>query len=996
MYSTCHRHLIFAAYVVFASCGVAVGAAPTTTERLSDEYVMRSWEVDGGLPGNSVTGIAQTPDGYLWVATQNGLARFDGARFTIYSHENTPGLETNRVRSVFAARNGDLWLGLDRGGVVRKHGDRFEVVVPILRDGKHSAWTNPFAEDAEGAIWYGWGAGRSVILWKNGLRKEFHVGLPGVATGENTFVKADADGKIWYWMRDSCGLFDGTAFQTIDAEGGDRVHLAMSRKGGMLATRGDQLVWYSPGGTRKDLANLTPCGGGTAVNFLLEDHAGDIWIATRGSGLFRWRNGAFVQVPTSHNDVLTLEEDREGNLWAGTRGGGLNQVRPLRFFLHKAEQGLVNDNVVSICQTTQGKLWLAPVRSPPVCSIDVGKRSFARLPGWVNPPEKWRVAAMCPDGTGGVWFACWTGRGLMHWHDGGFYQDNLRDPCTAVLQDHRGALWVATIHGPLILHRDGTDTPMPQENGLKEVRALAEDGRGSVWAGTDGGLVFRKMDDGFVPVPLQGALPPGSIRFIVPDGKETVWIAAYEGGIYRWRGGEVARLPHDVGLPSSDIRSLLIEPNGNFWIGTGQGLFFVARADIEAAVEGRRPQMNATSFGRGDGLPSTEFDFGFRNATARTGDGHLWFATYRGALEIIPQETLPNAAPLPLRIEEIQSGEMVLPTDSRQGFILPPRPGPLKIHFTLPQLGSPERLRFRYRLSGYWENEWVSTAGERTATFPRLPPGDYRFEVAASVANGPWLPTVSLPFQVRAAWWETDWIHLVEGLFGGLALIGVVRFFVRRRLNARMRMLEQENTLERERTRIARDIHDELGANLTQIAITSKLAKLDPANAVSGHIDEIATVARNTVESLDEIVWAINPRHDTLASLTEYIGKFTVNFLTASGIACKLDIPKYLPPSPLGSNLRHHLFLSVKEALNNIVKYADASEVRLEATYTGNLLRVVLADDGCGFEVGCEQDDANGLRNMRGRMEDVGGKCGIESRIGGGTRVIFELPLTEG
>jgi signal transduction histidine kinase len=526
---------------------------------------------------------------------------------------------------------------------------------------------------------------------------------------------------------------------------------------------------------------------------------------------------------------------------------------------------------------------------------------------------------------------------------------------------------------------------------------LAEDAAGRIWVGTEGGLVFQGRDDRFVPVPLPGANPGESIQFIVPDGKDALWIGAMDGGLYHWYDGKVMRLPRDAGLPVNDLRSLLIDTDGDFWFGTGKGLFRVPRRDLEKALGFDPQSMRVTTFGRHDGLPSMEFSRGFRNAATQTHDGHLWFATSRGALEITPPESGEAALPLPPLIEGIEINGKSQPIENREKLILPPRLGPLQIHYTLPDMSSPERLRFRYRLVGFGDNKWVSAATERTANFSHLPPGDYRFEVVAAEGNGPWQSaTASLRFIVLAAWWETAWFRLVAGLLVVLALIWTVRCVVRRRMRIRMRILEQENALERERTRIARDIHDELGANLTQIAISSKLAKLDPAHAVSVHIDEIATAARGTMESLDEIVWAINPRHDTLSSLVEYIGKFAVNFLTASGIACKLGIPENLPPRPLGSNVRHHLFLVVKEALNNAVKYAGAGAVRLEVGLAGDLLRVVVADDGCGFELGSERADGNGLRNMSERMAEAGGECRIESHIGEGTRVIFELPLTDG
>jgi len=310
-------------------------------------------------------------------------------------------------------------------------------------------------------------------------------------------------------------------------------------------------------------------------------------------------------------------------------------------------------------------------------------------------------------------------------------------------------------------------------------------------------------------------------------------------------------------------------------------------------------------------------------------------------------------------------------------------------------LGYPDQIRFRYRLVENGDEEWISAGAERTATFTHLSAGSYRFEVAAELASNQLPPeTATLAFTIRAAWWETEWFRIGAVLAGSLGLGFLVRFVVKRRMRARMLRLTQKHALERERTRIARDIHDELGANLTQITFATQLAKMGPPESVSGHINQIAALARGTVDSLDEIVWAINPRCDHLSALVEYMGKFAVNFLDASGIKCRLELPQDLPAWPMNSAARHHLFMGVKEALNNAAKYSGATLVQIKATLEGTLFRIEIFDHGCGFEIKNVDADGNGLKNMRERLSEVGGACGIESSPGQGTRITFALPLS--
>jgi len=267
--------------------------------------------------------------------------------------------------------------------------------------------------------------------------------------------------------------------------------------------------------------------------------------------------------------------------------------------------------------------------------------------------------------------------------------------------------------------------------------------------------------------------------------------------------------------------------------------------------------------------------------------------------------------------------------------------------------------------------------------------------VQAREPRGEWLTPASMAITVPASWWQTLWFRSSIVILGIFASGFIARAVERQRVRARMRVLEQERAVERERARIARDIHDELGANLTQITLVGSLAKIDEPQAVPGHINEIACLASRTVDLLDEIVWAVNPHNDTLFALTEYLGEFAPKFLLSSGISCRVEIADDLPLHALASNVRHHLFLVAKETLNNIVKHAKAQSVEIKIGISDSTLQLTIVDDGQGFELGSEGRDANGLRNMRERMAEIGGEYCIESRPGEGTRVLMQLLLPD-
>jgi signal transduction histidine kinase/ligand-binding sensor domain-containing protein len=982
------RFHLFIAQLVFAWAVVTVPqseSAPVVATDgsipVSEDYVLRTWGMEEGLPSNRVTSLTQTPDGYLWVGTLGGLTRFDGVRFTTFHAENTPGLESDRVDALFTARDGNLWVGLDRRGVARRVGDRFHVIAPLAP--LTTGWTTSFAQDASGAVWFGYEDPVKVSRWVEGQLTD-HSKQDGLAVGNRgahgNKVASTANGTIWYANTAGCGPFDGKRFQSIDPAGGGGEHLAPAGDGGMWAKRGYRLVRYHPDGSQETVADLSAL----FVSMMMEDSSGTLWVGTSNAGLMRFRDGNWARVPVEGGSVSSVFEDREGDIWVGTPSAGVSRLHARRFHLRQTKDGLLDDDTFSVCADNEGRLWVAGRNNMLVRATDATNRRFTVPSGW---PDGLRgIMTVHSDPTGGVWVG--TGNGLLHMSEGTFRRESLLNPVTALLVDRNEILWAAIIKGPLVRRQAGQDVRMPETGGLIRVISLAEDAAGRIWAGTEDGLVFQKSGEPFVPVPLPGAQPGDGIRFIVPDGPDTVWIGALRGGLYRWRDGRISRLPGGAGLPIDDLRSLMITAEGDFWLGTASGLLRVARDEIEPVMDGRQASLHCTAYGRDDGLPSTEFSLGFRGATTRTPDGHLWFATARGALEILPKEKpSPAIAALPMLIEEVRVGGTAMGLNGDVGLLIPPRSGPLEIRYTLAQLSGSERLRFRYRLSGLGSGAWVDTDRQRTALFTYLPPGDYRFEVAAAGADGTWLPTTaSLALTVRATWWETSWFRSVVGLLGALALAALVKFAVKRRMRARMRKLEQENALERERTRLARDLHDQVGASLTHIALQVEAATSPDSRA------RLADSVRQTVDDLDGVVWATNPINDTLDSLLQYLVRFSWDFLKPADVRLRIDFPDEVPSRILPPEFRYHVLLVVREALNNAVKYSAASEIHLGASFSSAALTITVADNGRGFDPVTCGAGGNGLSNMRQRAATLSGECRIDSRPGAGARVTLIVP----
>ena len=954
------------------------------------------------MPDHHVGSVARSADGFLWLTTYGGLARFDGLRFERMGKDAVPGLTTPWVAPVHVARDQTLWLGLERGGVVRwKRDGVAEEVLPVQPRAAQALWPTSFAEDREGAVWFGFAHEAKVFRWRAGELRAFTAN-EGVPPGNWVSVLASARGEIWCATYSGCARFDGERFVAVDVGWERRKRLAPSAAGGMWAAGDARLFKYSDTGEKSLVANLAAPPPGVAVEQLLEDREGRLWIGTWGAGLYVYDKGELERVPTSFGRISVLELDGEDNLWVGIWGGGLDRITPRRFFLHRAGRDLSEDGLASIAIEASGRRWAIDRRGVPAVGEPAGAGRFSIPSGW---PANRFARVVSVDAEGEVWIG--TDSGLLRWREDGFVEEAPREAVSAIFADGANGVWVATAAGGV--HRRGPDgsRPVNFDRPLREVRAMARDAAGRMWFGTRDGSVFHAAEDRLHPVALPGAGGDETVRHIVPDG-ENVWIGTLLGGLYRWRAGEVTRLPDDATLPLAEFRVLHIQTvntdsgraagSGDdvFWLGTAQGLFSTTRREIERRLGLPGLPIGARRHRGNDGLPALEFVEGGMGGLSLGRDGRPWFATNRGALEIragggVARGTAAaKGAERRVLIETASLGGQALPSAKSGGWKLPPRPGPVRIRYTLPELREPEQVRFRHRLLRFGDEEWSLAGPDREAVFLGLAPGSYRFEVAAGLGGDAWLQGVAaVEFSVEATWWQRTPFRLF--LLGVLAM--AIWGGVTLRARARIRRAEQAQAVERERTRIARDMHDELGANLTQIGATSSLAQGEPPESAAARFREIAETARRSVEALDEIVWAVNPRYDSLAGTIEYLAKYAVRFLSSAGVARELDLPSEPPDLPMAADRRHHLLLVVKEALNNAVKHARPKRVRFAAEIGRGVLRVSVEDDGAGFDFEHAGGFSNGLRNMRERMAAAGGSLLIERPAGGGTRVVVELPL---
>jgi signal transduction histidine kinase len=467
------------------------------------------------------------------------------------------------------------------------------------------------------------------------------------------------------------------------------------------------------------------------------------------------------------------------------------------------------------------------------------------------------------------------------------------------------------------------------------------------------------------------------------------------------------------GLFSDEIFEILQDDEGWLWMSCSRGVFRVRKQELYDLDEGRRTTATSIAYGKADGLESIQCSGIAKPAGWKSRDGRLWFATSKGVIAVDPKTTKVSHVPPPVFIEELLADRKpfeclnslagavdAVPSlgDLGSGMLrLPPGRGELEFHYTALNLQAPESCLFRYKLEGV-DSEWVEAGTRRTAHYNNVYPGHYRFRVSACNKEGVWNESGDvLAFELRPHFWQTWWWRGAVALVVVGGASGSARYLTWKRMQRRLELMEQRHAIEKERGRIAKDIHDDLGSSLTRIMMLGERAEdgLSNREDVSTHVRKIVTSARNTVQALDEIVWAVNPENDTLEGLVEYISHYADEFFENTNVSCRLEMPVQLPALSLSAEARHDLFLAVKEAFNNILKHSQASSVCVQVASTDSTVAVLIEDNGCGFNPGKLPGGrkGNGLMNMRKRIEGLGGHFEMTTVPAHGTKLTFSVRL---
>lgn len=967
-------------------------------------YLVDSWQIDEGLPQNSVTSMVQSRDGYLWLGTFNGLVRFDGVRFTVFNSHNTPALDSSRIVRVWEDASGTLWIGTESGGIIRRERGAF-IPAPLPRATQPSQPLYFCDGDTIGEVWITLSSGRLVHFANNEIedrREAWGLGnlTPLAPFRDKGRVTLFTDRGMYYYRDNTFVPVSGEAPQFPN--NGDV--LARARGGGWWRTFDGRIVKFEEDRIVRDVGAVAAINAPVAV--LFEDRDNSLWIGAAGAGAIRVdpdgsREIIGDQYGLGHTHVRSILEDTEGNIWLGTDGSGLFRLRRGAFSVIDKRGGLGSDVALAIVEDDEG-VWIGTNGGGLTHLGNDGPRTFLS-PNNLPIVHVWNLLR---DREGTLWIGTWGG-GLFRRRNGRFEEaSELSFPSGVVLasfEDKNGALWFGGQDGLIRWHK-GKARRYTMADGLShnDVRVIIGDGEGGLWIGTNGGGLNHFKNGKFTALRRAQGLADDSIWSLCLDSENTLWMGSFGGGLGCLRNERISSFSTEDGLPSNVICSIT-EVDDYLWVTSYNGIFRLKKTDLHEFLRARGQKLECNVFTKSDGIPSRECTGSFQPAACKTRDGRLIFPTVKGVAIVDPRTIAARPAPLPVIIEEGEFGGTAVPLANASSIVIPGGQQQIQFRYTGLNFSAPEKVRFRYKLIGL-DRDWQDAGTRRTAYYSHLPPGDYTFHVIASNNQGVWNRIGSvLAVRVVPAFWQTWWFLAACVVLVGSAITGAVRYLEVRQLQRRMEMLEHQHALEKERSRIAKDIHDDLGASLTQITLLSELARTDlprPAEAES-HIRQISTTARDLTRAMDEIVWAVNPQNDSLEDLITYSVKFAQEHLRLARIRCRVDAPANLPALTLSADIRHNLFLAIKEAINNVAKHSKATEAWFRLRNDEDGFTIEIEDNGQGLppaalsgqpEKLATPGSHNGLRNMQRRLREVGGIFEAKKSKTGGALIRLRLP----
>jgi ligand-binding sensor domain-containing protein/two-component sensor histidine kinase len=953
-----------------------VSAPPITP---AQKLPFKNYSTKDGLIHNNVRCLCQDSLGYLWVGTTEGISRFDGAAFSSYvlkqdTLSSRSGPLGTYVNAFLEDREKTLWIGLNMNGGLARF-NRFDQTFTRYKFSPDSSslsnWVNAVLQDVEGTIWIGTDDG--LFRFEGGVFRRSYADVLGPSVPIQALYE---DGHGTIWIATSLGLFQrgpkaGTELIHIDGLRGIQFNRLMEGKEGVLWIGTDdigliRLETLSHGGRPSfHFSSYTTANGlpSNTVHDILLDDSGILWLATQaGLCKFDLATKQIVTYTTANglpsDNLFSILQDQEKNIWMGS-SKGISKLTGETFANYGEVEGLPFESSLRMSSARDDKLWF--VGNGGACYFKGGAFIV------VEALRGGYILSVAVEKNGAVWFG--TGDGATRWEKGKVVSHYTSknglgaDRIHYVFQDSRGAMWFGHENGASRLYQGKFchfKSPL--------IVGIAEDRDSTLW--------FASWSNGIYKLP-KASLWNGDwtavripidirTRAIICDEENKLWIGTRLNGVYRYdpESGSLMNYTTANGLSSNFVHSIFQDSKGDFWFGTTRG---VNRFD------GNKMRQYSTR----DGLAGDDVF-----CSVEDKQGYLWFATGTGISRYNRAQERAVYLPPPVHVTRFQIFGEEVPL--REGTVLSAHQHSVSFDYVGISFKDETQLRYQYCLRGL-DQTWSELTERHFVNYTNLSPGEYTFEVRARNVDGVWSAQPAVfSFTIASPIWKRWWFLALSAV----ALAGLVISIYKYRIN---RLLG----LERMRSRIATDLHDEIGTSLSSLALISEMTRRDtPPDSprVSERLKSISETARRLVDTMHDIVWSIDPNKDTLEDIVLYMRQYAAEVLETKGIEFQFITPTDTKSLSLAMDVRHHLYLIFKEGINNIVRHSGCSRVDISVRLQQRKLIFEIKDNGCGFnrsEIGA----GNGLKNMRSRARAIRTALTIDTRPGEGTKIALEVPL---
>lgn len=1003
-----------------------------------------NYGTEQGLALSSVLCSASDKAGNLWFGTAGGgVSRYDGKNFTNYTIAQ--GLASNLVLYIVEDKEGNLWFGTTSG--VSKY-DGYRFINYTTTQGLGGNFVFSVIQDRSGSLWFGTNGGASKY---NGKSFTNYTTAQGLAGNNIRSIIQDKSGNLWFGTAtEGVSKFDGTSFTHYTTTQG----LVNNNISSILQDKAGNLWFGTNGGVSKyqgnSFTNYTTTEGlaGSYITSIAEDRNGNLWFGTHTKGVSKYDGNRFTNYTKAQgladDNISSILQDKGGNLWLTSfEGGGVSKYGGNSLTSYTMNQGLTGNFILSIIQDKAGNLWFATYEGG-VSKFD-GKRftNYSTAQGLADM----LVWSMIQDKAGNIWFG--TDRGGVTKFDGETFtnyttaQGLASNTVYSIAQDKNGNLWFGTNEGASKF--DGacfTNYTTAQGLAGNNIQSIIEDKAGNIWFGTHDDGASKYNGNGFTKYAMPEGLVSNTVYSVIQDKAKNIWFATNEGAS-KYDGKKFTNYTTTQGLADNYLWTVAEDPTRNIiWFGTNMGL---SGLNLKPSENSNRQDNMFETFNKNTGYPIKDIS---RSPCFIDNKGIIWFGSAHTELIRFDYEAVnKNTEPLILKIQGIKVnneticwnnllgrrqgdekpdslsmlnemitsfGKVLSPAvldsirkkyeDIQLSGVAPFYPVPvnlvlsynnnsISIEFAAIEPALQKQVNYQYKLEGY-NKDWSSLSNNSTAVFGNMRQGHYTFKLKAVSSSGVWSET-DYSFSVLPPWWATWWAYTLYALLVGIVVYTLYRNHIQglKRIQA-AKIAAMIATQEEERQRISKDLHDDIGARLTNINILSALGqqKINEPQETSDYLKRISNEIQTSVEALDDIVWSIDSKNDSIEEITARMRRYAADVFDKPAIQYTFETDEQSLPATLFIGKRRDLFFVFKETINNIQKHAVATEVTINLEAKDNNLLMQVTDNGKGFDTD-QPTHRNGLKNMQQRMQKWGGTFTVQSSLGNGALLKIKLPI---